>query len=296
MVETVGKPFPLTIVVLTYNEEENLPRCLASVAGWAGDIFLVDSGSTDGTLEIAESYGARVASHPFETHTRQWAWTLESLSSRHDWVLALDADQWLTPDLKEELIRLFSADLGKLNEIDGFYIRRAQLFRGRRIRWGTYRSKYLLKLFRRSKVRIDHLDLVDHHFHVSGPVAKLKGEMVEENRKEDDIAFWIEKHNRYAALHAREEWLRRRNGVPWPVQPSLFGTPDQRSIWFKQRWSHLPLYLRPALYFFYCYFLRLGFLDGKQGFIFHFMRTFWYRLLVDIHLDDLSKEPQAGGR
>lgn len=292
----VGEPIPLTVLVLTYNEEQNLPQCLGSVAGWVDEILVADSGSSDRTLEIAESYGAKVASHAFETHTLQWSWALESLPIRHEWVLALDADQRVAPGLKEEMIRLFSPDQGNLKELDGIYIRRKQFFRGQSIRWGAHRSKYLLKLFRRRTVLIDEHDLVDHHFHVTGKVAKLKGELIEENRKEDDIAFWIEKHNRYAVLHAREEWLRRRNGAPWPVQPSLFGTPDQRSIWFKKRWVRLPLYLRPGLYFLYCYLLRLGFLDGKQGFVFHFMRTFWYRLLVDIHLDDLSREKQAGAR
>src|SRR5439155_16706874 len=109
---------------------------------------------------------------------------------------------------------------------------------------------------------------------------------VEDNVREADIGFWIEKHNRYALLQARVEALRQGSGL---LTPRLRGNPDERTAWMKRTWERLPLYLRPALYFGYRYFLRLGFLDGKEGFVFHFLQGFWYRLLVDIHLDDLRR-------
>ena len=284
---------PLTLVVLTYNEEENLPGCLESTTGWVRHVVVVDSGSTDGTLAIAGRYDACVLNHAFETHARQWDWALENLPVEAEWILGLDADQRVTPELRDELIALFTGDQGRIDAVNGFYVKRRQIFRGKWIRFGGYYPKYLLKLFRRDAVHSSEQDLVDHHFYVDGRTAKLSHDILEVNRKEDDIAFWIAKHNRYARLHAQEELLRR-NGQGWPLQPRLFGSPDERVVWLKQRWHRLPLYVRPVLYFLYRYFLRLGFLDGKQGFIFHFLQGFWYRLLVDIHLDDLLQNGTAG--
>ncbi|MBD0319625.1 MAG: glycosyltransferase family 2 protein [Gemmatimonadetes bacterium] len=273
---------PITAIVLTHNEEANLEPCLASLAGWAGEVWVVDSGSTDGTLAIAERFGARVVHHPFETHTRQWRWAVESLPAAHPWVLGLDADQRVTPELARELAERFSTADGP--QVDGLFVKRRQIFRGKWIRHGGYYPKYLLKLFRRDAVTFDDADLMDHHFYVAGPTAKLRHDLVEDNRKERDIGFWIDKHNRYARLHAREERLRA-GGAGWALEPSLTGNPDQRVAWLKQRWYRMPLFVRPAMYFVLRYFFQLGFLDGKQGFVFHFLHAFWYRLLVDIHLD-----------
>ncbi len=282
---------PITAIILTYNEEKNLEPCLQSLNGWVGEVFVVDSGSTDSTIAIAERYDARVVNHPFETHARQWMWALESLPCRYSWILGLDADQRVTPDLRDEIIRLFAENEADISDIDGFYLNRRQIFRGRWIRHGGYYPKYLLKLFRRDKVRVDEGALVDHHFNIIGRSEKLSHDILEDNQKEADIAFWVEKHNRYARLQAREEFLRRS---VWPIEPALFGTPDQRVLWFKRGWYGLPLYIRSVLYFLYRYFLRLGFLDGKQGFTFHFLQAFWYRLLVDVHLDELRGQRVSG--
>lgn len=281
-----GGPLPITAVIPTYNEERNLEACLQSLCGWVAQVFIVDSGSTDATVAIAERYGASIVRHRFETHARQWAWALENLPCRHDWVLGLDADQRVTPELKKEIVQLFTLDAGRLGSVDGFYVKRRQMFRGRWIRHGGYYPKYLLKLVRRQRVCIDGADLLDHHFYVSGRTAKLRHDVIEENKKEDDIAFWIEKHLRYAELLAREELTREVNGATRPLVPSLLGNPDQRALWLKGVWSTLPRYLRPFLYFVYRYVLRLGFLDGKEGLIFHFLHACWFRLLVDIQVDE----------
>ncbi len=279
----------VTVVVLTYNEEANLPACLESLRGLDCEVFVVDSGSTDRTWEIAEAYGARVVEHPFETHARQWRWALDHLPLKTEWVLGLDADQRLTPELREELGRLFEGGDRALQGVDGFYVKRRQVFRGRWIRHGGYYPKYLLKLFRRDKVRLDDLDLVDHHFYVEGVTRTLRGDLIEENLKENDLAFWLAKHIRYARLLAEEEFRRRAQGNGWTVRPRPWGTPDERTAFLKHLWGRMPLYVRPFLYFVYRYFFRLGFLDGKEGFIFHFLQGFWFRLLVDIYLDELGR-------
>lgn len=286
----VGQIFvhaPITFVVLTFNEERNLEPCLASVANWAQEIFCVDSGSTDRTLEIAEKYGARIFSHPFESHSQQWTWTLGNLPIATDWVIALDADQRVMPELREELSRKLSESPEK--QPAGYFVRRRQVFRGRWIKYGGYYPKYLLKCFRMSAVWVDD-DLVDHHFRVRGEARKLDHDIIEDNQNEANISVWIEKHNRYATLQAREEINRNLNNEGRNVNASFWGTPDERILWLKNRWARLPLFLRPLLYFTYRYFFRLGFLDGKEGFIFHFLQGFWYRLLVDIKIEELRNE------
>jgi glycosyltransferase involved in cell wall biosynthesis len=287
-------PSQLAVVVLTYNEELNLPACLCSVSGLSGELVIIDSGSTDRTLEIARSHGATILTHAFAGHASQWRWALAQLDPEVEWVLGLDADQRLSPELRDELEHLFAADRQRLLEHDGFYINRRQIFRGQWIHHGGYYPKYLLKLFRLNKVQLDERDLMDHHFYVSGRLAQLRHDLVEDNRNEANIAFWLTKHIGYAELHAREELLRRCGSSPaWLIRPALFGTPDQRVVWCKQLWYRMPLYARPFLYFLYRYFFLGGVLDGKQGFIFHFLQSFWYRLLVDVRLDDLLTQEAA---
>jgi glycosyltransferase involved in cell wall biosynthesis len=295
----------LSVIIITLNEESNLARCVASLNGVNCEIVVVDSGSTDRTKEIASAAGARVVEHAFETHTQQWLWALDNLQLKSDWVFGMDADQRLSPELRHEINELFCREElsvrsdareredDKLKRINGFYVKRRQVFRGKWIRHGGYYPKYLLKLFRRDKVKIETTDLMDHHFYVDNPIGKLQHDLIEDNKKENDISFWIDKHNRYASLLAREELLRNGNSSAQGLEPSLIGNPDQRTLWLKRVWTRLPLYVRPFLYFFYRYFLRLGFLDGKQGFIFHFLQGFWFRLLVDIKIDELRREQRS---
>jgi glycosyltransferase involved in cell wall biosynthesis len=277
---------PVTVIVLTHNEEANLPVCLASLRGWVQRIVVLDSGSTDRTREIAHEHGAEVMTHAFQSHVQQWAWALKHVAGDADWVLGLDADQSVSPELRASMTQLFTGD--HIADYQGFYLNRRQVFRGRWIRWGGYYPKYLLKLFRPKAVRLDPGDLMDHHFHVMGSTQRLRGDLVEHNRKEDVISFWLQKHVRYAELLAREE-QQRDSGHMGVLVPALTGSPDQRVAWLKQRWYRLPRYWRPTLYFIYRYFIRLGFLDGKEGFVFHALHAFWLRLIVDVNLDELER-------
>src|SRR5215470_1002438 len=233
------KPVSLTLIVPTYNEERNLPACLESVRGWVTDVFIVDSGSNDGTLAIAGEEGARVATHRFETHAKQWKWALQSLPIATGWILALDADQRVTPELKQEISELILADDPG---VKGAYVRRRQVFRGKWIKHGGYYPKYLLKLFRTGAAWTDESDLVDHHFRVSGRVVKLKHDIIEDNCNERDISVWIDKHNRYATLQAREELQRQQGRAETTVRIGRADSPDERVVRAKRLWSTLPLY------------------------------------------------------
>lgn len=283
----------LSIVLLTRDEEDNLPGCLASLEGLSAEVFVVDSGSTDGTRAIAEKWGASIHQHPFESHAMQWRWALEHLPLRTDWVLGLDADQRLDEGLGAEIAEALRSP--EAAGTAGYFVRRRQFFHGREIRWGGYGRKRLLKLFRRDAAILDGNDRVDHRFWVRGRVRSLRRPIVEENRKEEDLEFFLRKHAAYARRQAAEEAAGRRR---WPVEPALFGSPDQRSAWARDRWGGMPLYLRPTLYFFFRYVLLLGFLDGREGFLFHFLQAYWYRVLVDAHLDGMRRgatAPRTGG-
>jgi glycosyltransferase involved in cell wall biosynthesis len=273
----------VTVVILTRDEARNLGACLDSVRGWTQAIVVVDSGSTDATVAIAEAAGARVVHHTFETHARQWRWALGALQIATPWVLALDADQRVTPELRVAMTSALSAETAP--GVTGYFLNRRQIFRGRWIRHGGYYPKYLLKLFRPEATSIDDTELVDHHFVVAGRVGRLSGDLIEDNQNEASIAAWTAKHNRYAVLQARQEVAARATATRVGIA-SLFGHSDDRTRWLKQQWARLPLFVRPCLYVTYRYVWRAGFLDGREGFVFHVLQGFWYRLLVDINITE----------
>jgi glycosyltransferase involved in cell wall biosynthesis len=286
---TTPRPVPLTVLFTTRNEEVNIERSLQSVHGWADQIFVLDSESDDKTVEIARRY-AEVHNLAYE-HGRiiPWIfqWGLDNLPVRNEWVLILEADQAVTPALREEIGLLLARPAEILR--DGFYIRRRQIFRGKPLRFGGYGSKYLLKLFRKSRGELDPVEQ-DTRVYVRGEVGRLRAPLEEHNLKEDAILFYLQKHLRYADAFAREELERRRRRLPWKLTPRLFGTPDERVLWLKTRYYRLPLFVRPVLYFLYRYFFLLGILDGKTGFLFHFLQAFWFRLVVDARLEELMRE------
>jgi glycosyltransferase involved in cell wall biosynthesis len=280
---TAFAPVPLSAFILTKNEQNNLKACLQSLAGWCDDIHILDSLSTDGTLDIAREYTTQIHQHAFEGHTKQRTWALRNLPFKHDWVIALDADHRVTSELRDELRTVFKTPP---TNVDGFYVKRRQIFRGRWIKFGGYYPKYMLKVFRHANAYLDDNEF-DYRFYVDGHTHNLKHDILEANQNEWQITFFVDKHNRFATELATEE-IARRHGLHYLVTPSLLGTPDQRILWLKQLWRGLPLYIRPLLLFCYRYFLMVGFLDGTQGFIFHFLQSFWFRLLVDIRIAELQ--------
>ena len=268
----------LSVAIITKNEEHNLARTLASVQ-FAGEIVIIDSASTDRTVEIAHSFNAIVYDEPWQGFAAQKNMAIARCTGQ--WILSLDADEELSPKLQQQIRTLLPSNPPH----DAYYLRRRNLFLGRWIKHGGYYPKYLLKLFRRDAVAVDPADRVDHHFRVTGPTAQLAGDLVEDNRNEARISEWIAKHNRYARLQALEEIERAGE----TGEGRWSGNPDERTARLKGVWRRLPPYLRPAAYFFYRYVVRLGFLDGKEGFVFHFLQAWWYRLLVDINVDELKR-------
>jgi glycosyltransferase involved in cell wall biosynthesis len=276
-----------SFVLLTYNEEIHLPRLLHSVKELKAPVYVLDSGSTDRTILICEELGAIVKYHPFQNHPKQWEAALNLFDIQTPWIIGLDADQYVTPELFETLRNFRNEDYADVN---GIYFNRKYFLRGQWIRYGGFYPKYLLKMFRRGIGFSDTNENMDHRFVVPGKTIIWKqGHIIEENFKENEIGFWIAKHNRYSDLVADEEVERQKQLRSQTVSSRFFGNPDERIAWLKNLWWRLPLGLRPFLYFSYRMFFRLGFLDGKTGMLFHFLQGFWFRLIVDVKIKERLK-------
>jgi glycosyltransferase involved in cell wall biosynthesis len=264
---------PLTVIVLTYNEEPNLPQALRSVCGWAQQVIVLDSFSTDRTVQIAREFGAEVYQHRFEDYAKQRNHAL-TLPIRSEWILFLDADEWVPPELQREI----AAVIDRNPPEDGFYIKRRFIWMGRWIRRGYYPT-WILRLARRGRVRCEERQ-VNEHLIVDGAVGYLQHDFIHEDRK--DLADWIAKHVRYARREADELIKRELRVAQEEIDARLFGTQAQRKRWLRRHvWERLPPFVRPWLFFFYRYVLRGGFLDGRAAFVYHFLHALWFMTLID---------------
>ena len=265
---------PVAAVVLTYNEERNLPDCLASLAGWVDELYVVDSGSTDRTLDIARDAMAVVVQHPFEHYGAQRNWAIDNLPIAAPWTLHVDADERVTPELRDAIIAALS---GNAADVEGYLVSRRTMFMGRWIRHGGHYPAWHLRLVRTGVGRCEDR-LYDQHFYVSGPVQKLQGDLID--TLTPDVATFTARHLRWAALEAAEH--ESPPGAAGRIRGRLdTANAIERRRWLRDWYARLPLFVRPTLYFLYRYVVRLGFLDGRAGLVFHVLQGFWFRFLVD---------------
>ncbi len=266
-----GAPL-LSVIVLTKDEEKNLPHLLDSLEGLDAEVFVVDSGSSDRTVEIAKARGCRIYEHPFESYAKQLNWALQSLPLRGQWTMRMDADERLTPELAREL----GAKLPHLpEEVTGLLVKRQVHFWGRWIRHGGYYPTWLLRLWRTGEAVCEDRWMDEHMVLRRGRTLRLDHDIIDENHK--GLTFWTDKHNRYADREVRDM-------LAIAERPSAGSLDDQAACrrWAKENlYARSPLFLRAFLYWAYRYFLRLGILDGVPGLVFHFLQGFWYRFLVD---------------
>jgi glycosyltransferase involved in cell wall biosynthesis len=283
-------PFPdpdsfvtLTVVILTRNEERHIARAIRSVAGLADRVFVIDSGSTDRTVEIAENAGAMVLPNPWVNHAIQFNWALDQLPPDTDWVFRLDADEVVSAALAAEI----KARLGSLSPgIAGVYISRRMTFLGRPIKWGGVFPVRVLRLFRHGRGRCENR-WMDEHVLVDGETAEFKGEIVDDNL--NSLTWWTEKHNAYASREVVDLMNLEYGFMAHETVADLRGG-QQAGVkrWIKEKvYARLPGGIRAFIYFLYRYVLRLGFLDGKEGTAFHVLQGFWYRFLVDAKLHEV---------
>ena len=273
------------VVILTYNEEANIAQALDSVSGWARQIFIVDSFSTDRTLDIARAYQCEIVQHAFDNYAKQRNFAINGLGIKCEWVFFLDADEWLTDDLKNEI----STVIGSNPVENGFYVKRRFIFMGRWIRRGYYPT-WILRLFRKGTARCEERG-VNEHLIADGAVGRLNNDFIHEDRK--SISEWIAKHNNYAVMEARE--LLKGSSCPGEIDARFFGTQAERKRWLREHfWNHLPPLIRPFVFFTYRYILCGGFLDGRAAFIYHFLQALWFPFLIDVkYLEMRNQLPRS---
>jgi len=282
----------LAVIIPAFNEEKHIERCIHSVRECARQIFVIDSFSSDQTVDIARSLDAVVLQRKWKNYADQFQWGLDQINSSSAWVMRLDADEYLEPSLINELMDVLP---GISEEISGIYIKRKVFFQGQWIKHGGFYPHTLLRIWRAGQGRIEQR-WMDEHI-VLAPNARtltLNGHLIDDNQK--GITFWIDKHNRYATREAADLLVKKY--FPNQGDDALRRmSADPQARWKRilkdQVYGKLPPGARAALYFFHRYFLRFGFLDGGRGFIWHFFQGFWYRLLVDVKL--LEIEGKCGG-
>lgn len=273
----------LTTIILTLNEERHIARAMASVAELGGRVVIVDSGSTDRTVEIAQGLGAVILDNPWRNHATQFNWALDHLPESTDWVLRLDADEVLSEELVAQITAVLP-DLGP--EVEGVTMGRRMAFLGRPIRYGGLFPIQVLRLFRHGKGRCEDR-WMDEHIKVAGKIVDLPGEMLDDNL--NSLSWWTDKHNAYASREV-VDILNLEHGFMPHDSVAGFGK-GQAGVkrWLKEHvYARLPGGARAFAYFFYRYILRLGFLDGREGAAFHVLQGLWYRYLVDSKLHEVK--------
>lgn len=255
----------VSVIILTLNEEENIGQCLKSIYGWSDDIYIVDSNSIDRTVEIAKKYTDNI----YTIEKGHWEnlrnWAISNIPLKYEWIIFVDADEWLTKELKNEITGKTNSDI----EESGFYVPRRFIFLGKWLKHGRQYGKGELRLFKHKKTRYIRTPENLEAAAVDGKVGILKNNMIHQDLK--PFSAWIDRHNRYSSLAAKR-YIEIREGK---IDEASMSRTLLQKIWYK-----FPLWVRPALMFFYVYVIKLGFLDGKEGLIYHLHHALWYELLI----------------
>lgn len=275
----------LTVLILTQNEEKNIVRCIRSVKRIAKRILVLDSGSTDRTIELARKNGAEVVLHsPFVNYATQFNWGLDHTNIDTKWILRLDADEQVTCELAQEIENALEEH--DQDDVNGFEVKCRIIFMGRWIRHGGTYPLIIPRLFRRGFGRVE-MRKMDEHTLIQGKVLRFQNDLVHYDFK--GLHEWIDKHNKYSVREC-QDYFERKEAHEEQIKGNLTGNQRQRKRFLKNGvYYNLPLFLRAHLYFIYRYYIRLGFLDGKEGKIFCFLQAYWYRFLVDAKIFEAKK-------
>ena len=282
-------PADVAVIILTFNEEPNLGQALRSVQGWARQVFVLDSFSTDNTCAIARAAGCAVAQHRFVDYAQQRNYAIEQLPVTAEWIYFMDADEWLTEELKTEIALLIASH----PEENGFYLKWRFIWMGKWIRRGYY-PNWILRLFRRGKGRCEERG-VNEHLIVEGRLGYLRNDFIHQDQK--PIGDWIIKHERYAEREAMELRKRDENTGQQEIDARFWGSQAERKRWIRYKvWNRMPPLLRPWLFFTYRYVLCGGFLDGREAFVFHFLQALWFMTLVDAKYLEAKQQATQGDK
>jgi glycosyltransferase involved in cell wall biosynthesis len=275
----------ITVVILTYNEEMHLARAIASVRAIARDVLVVDSFSTDATVAIAQEAGARVLQHPFVNQARQFQWAMDEGAIGTEWVLRLDADEVLEADLTAAITeRLPSLP----DDVTGVNFNRKHIFLGRWIRHGGRYPLLMLRLFRYGAGVVEDRWMDEHIVLIHGRSITISGGFADHNL--NNLTYFTAKHNLYATREAIEVVKQRYLGDTGDTAMGTMSRQARLKRWVKTRiYNRMPFAVAPLGYFLYRYIVQLGFLDGREGVIYHGLQGLWYRFLVAAKTVELER-------
>lgn len=278
----------IAAIILTYNEEKHIQRCIWSLNPVCDQVFVIDSGSTDRTVEIAKESGAtQVLVNPWKNYATQFNWGLEHAPITAEWVWRIDADEYLDKGLGESVKK---AIMESPDDVTGLYVRRRIDFMGHPLLHGGWYPQYHLKVWKFGHGACENRWMDEHIRLDDGRTIMIEqGDQVDANLK--DMAWWTQKHNGYATREM-VDMLMMEYGMDDDaneIVPKLFGTGPQRKRWLKLRYVKAPLFVRPFINFILRYFLKRGFLDGKAGLFWNFLQGFWYRFLVDAKIFEVKR-------
>ena len=276
----------LTIIILTKNEEQNIEKCIASFKGVAQRVVIIDSFSTDNTVELAKSLGAEVYEHQFENHAAQFNCALDNIDLQTEWVMKVDADEEFTLELADEIGKNLDA---LPTDVNGVILRRRVYFMGRWLNHGGKYPELLLRIFRVGH-GMSEMKLMDEHLIVTdGDVVIFKNDFADNNSK--SLEWWINKHNWYSNKEVLDLQMKSDalNGEKSVEETCTSAQAKVKRFVKNHGYYSLPKFFRAHLYYIYRYYLRLGFLDGTEGKIYTFLQAYWYRFLVDAKIYECEK-------
>lgn len=277
----------LTAIILTKNEEINIARCINSIKGIAKRIVVVDSYSTDQTVELAKSLGAEVFQHPWKHYANQFNWALDNVHVTTQWIYRIDADEYVSPELAQEIVE--ECERHRSDDINGFIMIFKIFFLGRFLMHGGCYPFYNLTIFKKGKGRYEDRAMGEHIVLSEGRDIILKNDCIHYDFK--DLQTWVEKHIRYAQREL-QDYSELRNGK---ALAGLYGEAEKAKKIRDNYYYRLPKFLRAKFYYWYRYYIKLGFLDGRPGKMYAFLQAYWYRYLVDamIYEKEINNEENA---
>lgn len=274
----------ITVIILTFNEELHIRRCIDNVKEFAKEIYVIDSLSTDNTATIAESMGAKVIPHKWPgNQAAQFNWALDNIDIKTEWILRLDADEYLLPELITEL-KEKTPNLEK--SITGVTFKRRHIFLGRWMKRGTY-PVMILRMFRKGKAVCEQRLMDEHIELLEGENITFENDFVDHNL--NDLSWWAQKHVGYAVREAAELLDIEFNITGNDTGERNLSEKTLKKRKLKLKYAKKPLFWRSFAYFCYRYFFKLGFLEGKEGFLWSFLQGWWYRTLVDAKVYEIKK-------
>ncbi|MGK0271162.1 MAG: glycosyltransferase involved in cell wall biosynthesis [Cocleimonas sp.] len=274
----------VSAVILTFNEELHIKRCIDSLLGVVDHIYVMDSFSTDSTLDILSKYNnVSIKKNKFINHSTQFNHALDAFDIHSDWVMRIDADEFIDG----ELVDFLNNNITNLpSSTTGIFFNRHMTFMGKHLRYGGMSSYWMLRLWRNGLGRCEQTWMDEHIILSSGDSLRANGKLIDDNL--NTLSWWAHKHVDYSTREAIDIIQRELSQQNNTIESNFFGPKSERIRFLKDLYNKTPLFTRPFVYFFYRYIVRGGFLDGKQGFLWCVFQGFWYRMMVDAKVFELS--------